>query len=125
MSQKLANLADTLGKLTLLEALDLTKRLQTKWGISLSFEPVPAKTEQPKQVEPSQLYKVFLESHGPNKVSCIKALRTLFAPLGLAEAKAISERNHVVIADNVDEITMNLVRKTMTESGASISVHPA
>jgi len=91
----LSKLVDELGKLTVLEAAELTKMLEEKWGVSAAApmamaampmaggaagEPVEEKTE----------FTVILKDVGPKKIDVIKAIRQITS-LGLKEAKDLAE----------------------------------
>ena len=93
MSDKLEKLVDELSTLSVLEAADLVKKLEEKWGVSAAA-PVammaggPAVAAEP--VEEKTEFDVVLKDPGPKKIEVIKVIRTL-TNLGLVEAKAMSE----------------------------------
>jgi large subunit ribosomal protein L7/L12 len=93
MSEKLAKLVDELSTLSVLEAADLVKMLEEKWGVSaaapvavaaagaaVAAEPVEEKTE----------FDVVIKDPGAKKIDVIKVIRQLTS-LGLGEAKALAE----------------------------------
>ena len=86
-------IVEQLSKLTVLEAAELVKMLEEKWGVSAAA-PVavaagpPAAAAEP--VEEKTEFDVVLKDPGPKKIEVIKVIRTL-TNLGLVEAKAMSE----------------------------------
>lgn len=91
----ITKLVDELSKLSVLEAAELVKALEEKWGVSAAA-PVAvaagpaaaAATAEP--VEEKTEFDVILKDAGPKKIEVIKVIRTL-TNLGLVEAKAMSE----------------------------------
>jgi len=87
-------LVEELSKLSVLEAADLVKLLEEKWGVSAAA-PVavaagPAAGGAVEAVEEKTEFDVVLKDPGPKKIEVIKVIRTL-TNLGLVEAKAMSE----------------------------------
>ena len=94
MSEKLEKLVEKLDGLTLLEAAELSKMLQDKWGVSAAA-PVAvagvaaaAGAEEAEEEEKTE-FDVILKEIGPKKIQVIKAVRTFRADLGLREAKEL------------------------------------
>lgn len=89
----LAKIVDQLSELTVLEAAELVKLLEEKWGVSAAA-PVavaaagPAAAAEP--VEEKTEFDVVLKDAGPKKIDVIKVIRTL-TNLGLVEAKTMAE----------------------------------
>ncbi len=87
-------LVEELSKLSVLEAAELVKLLEEKWGVSaaapvaMAAGPVAAAAAEP--VEEKTEFDVVLKDPGPKKIEVIKVIRTL-TNLGLVEAKAMSE----------------------------------
>jgi large subunit ribosomal protein L7/L12 len=87
-------LVEELSKLSVLEAADLVKLLEEKWGVSaaapvaVAAGPVAGGAAEP--VEEKTEFDVVLKDPGPKKIEVIKVIRTL-TNLGLVEAKAMSE----------------------------------
>ena len=85
----IAQLVEELGKLTVLEAVDLVKQLEETWGVSAAA-PVammagPAAAAE--AVEEKTEFDVVLTDHGANKIAVIKVVREVVPGLGLADAK--------------------------------------
>jgi large subunit ribosomal protein L7/L12 len=92
----LATLVEELSKLTVLEAADLVKKLEEKWGVSAAA-PVaaaaagaPAAAAAAEPVEEKTEFDVVLKEPGPKKIEVIKVIRQL-TNLGLVEAKTMAE----------------------------------
>ena len=90
----ITKLVDELSKLSVLEAAELVKALEEKWGVSAAA-PVavaagPAAAAAAEPVEEKTEFDVILKDAGPKKIEVIKVIRTL-TNLGLVEAKAMSE----------------------------------
>jgi large subunit ribosomal protein L7/L12 len=95
MSEKLEKIAQELDELTLLEAAELSKMLQDKWGVSAAAPvavagmPAAAAAEAAEPEEEQTEFDVVLKEIGPKKIQVIKAVRTFRADLGLREAKEL------------------------------------
>jgi large subunit ribosomal protein L7/L12 len=113
----LAKLAEGLSALTLLEAAELTKMLEEKWGVSAAA-PVammaagPAAAAEEDQEEKTE-FDVVLKEIGPKKIQVIKAVRAV-TPLGLKEAKEAVEG-----ADSGESVILEAVGKEMAEDAKS------
>jgi large subunit ribosomal protein L7/L12 len=90
----LTKLVDELSKLSVLEAAELVKALEEKWGVSaaapVAMAAGPAAAAAAEPVEEKTEFDVVLKDPGPKKIEVIKVIRTL-TNLGLVEAKAMSE----------------------------------
>lgn len=108
MSEKLENLVKALDELTLLEAAQLSKMLQEKWGVSAAAPvamamptgPVAAEAA-PAEVEEKTEFDVILREIGPKKIQVIKAVRTVRPDLGLKEAKDLVDSAPVKVLEGV------------------------
>jgi len=109
MSEKLESLVTALDGLTLLEAAQLSKMLQEKWGVSAAAPmamamPVGgavAAEAAPVEVEEKTEFDVFLKEIGPKKIQVIKAVRTVRPDLGLKEAKELVDSAPVKVLEGV------------------------
>ncbi len=109
MSDKLEALVKALDELTLLEAAQLSKMLQEKWGVSAAAPmamamPVAgavATEAAPVEVEEKTEFDVFLKEIGPKKIQVIKAVRTVRPDLGLKEAKELVDSAPVKVLEGV------------------------
>jgi len=109
MSDKLEALVKALDELTLLEAAQLSKMLQEKWGVSAAAPmamavPVAgamAAEAAPVEVEEKTEFDVILKEIGPKKIQVIKAVRTVRPDLGLKEAKELVDSAPVKVLESV------------------------
>jgi large subunit ribosomal protein L7/L12 len=91
VSEKLEKLVEALDELTLLEAAELSKLLQDKWGVSaaapVAMAAMPGAGAEAEEEEEKTEFDVVLKEIGPKKIQVIKAVRTFRSDLGLKEAK--------------------------------------
>jgi large subunit ribosomal protein L7/L12 len=107
MSEKLETLVQALNELTLLEAAELSKILQERWGVSaaapmaMAMPTAASAAEAPVEVEEKTEFDVILKDVGPKKIQVIKAVRTFRADLGLKEAKDLVDSSPVKVLEGV------------------------
>jgi large subunit ribosomal protein L7/L12 len=125
MSDKLAKLVDELSTLSVLEAADLVKMLEEKWGVSAAApvamvagggaaaaaEPVEEKTE----------FDVVIKDAGAKKIDVIKVIRQLTS-LGLGEAKALAETAGGKVLTAVGKDAAMDAKKKLDEAGANVVI---
>jgi large subunit ribosomal protein L7/L12 len=125
MAADLENLVEELSKLSVLEASDLVKKLEEKWGVSAAApvamvaggavaaaaEPVEEKTE----------FDVVIKDAGPKKIEVIKVIRQL-TNLGLGEAKSLAETAGGKILSAVGKDAAGDAKKKLEEAGAVIEL---
>ncbi|HTU52988.1 MAG TPA: 50S ribosomal protein L7/L12 [Acetobacteraceae bacterium] len=122
----LAKLADELSGLTVLEAAELTKLLEEKWGVSAAA-PVavaaasgaPAAAAAP--VEEQTEFTVVLTKFGEKKINVIKEIRTITG-LGLKEAKDLVEGAPKTVKEGVSKEEAEKIRKVLEEQGAAVEI---
>ena len=120
----LNKLVDALSELTVLQASELTKLLEEKWGVSaaapVSMAAMPAAaTAAP--VEEKTEFTLVLKEHGPKKIDVIKVIRQL-TNLGLKEAKDVAEAAGSTILENVTKDAANEAKKKLEEVGAIVEL---
>jgi large subunit ribosomal protein L7/L12 len=125
---KLDKLVDELSALSVIEAAELTKKLEEKWGVSAAApvamaampaggaaaaaaEPEPEKTE----------FTVILKEAGPKKIEVIKVIRQL-TNLGLKDAKEMAETAGVKVLESVGKEQAEDAKSKLEAAGAVISV---
>ena len=125
MSDKLEKLVDELSTLSVLEAADLVKKLEEKWGVSAAA-PVavaaaggPAASAEP--VEEKTEFDVIIKDAGAKKIDVIKVVRALTS-LGLGEAKALAETAGGKVLTGVGKDAATDAKKKLEEAGASVVV---
>jgi large subunit ribosomal protein L7/L12 len=122
----LEKIVENLSSLTLLEAAELTKMLEEKWGVSaaapmaVSMVPagVPAVAEEPEEEKTE--FDVILKDIGPKKINVIKEVRALTS-LGLKEAKAVVDELGTVMEAVTKEAAQEAKVK-LEEAGAVVEV---
>ena len=121
---ELEKLADQLSELTVLEAADLTKMLEEKWGVSAAA-PIAAvaavaagtaATAAPAD-EKSE-WNVVIQDHGAKKIDDIKAIRQV-SSLGLKDAKEVAETAGSVVLEGVAKEAAEEAKKKLEEAGAT------
>ena len=101
----LNTIAEELGKLTILEAAELVKMLEEKWGVSAAA-PVAAAAAPAAAAEAAEEkteFDVELTDAGGNKIAAIKAVRAIKAGLGLADAKKLVESAPAKVLEGVSK----------------------
>jgi large subunit ribosomal protein L7/L12 len=114
----LAKLVDQLSELTLLEAAELTKMLEEKWGVSAAapmamMQAGPAVAAAEEEEEEKTEFDVLITDIGPKKIQVIKAVRAVTS-LGLKEAKDVVEA-----AAGGESVLMEAVSKEVAEDAKS------
>src|SRR5262245_10639818 len=121
----LGKLVDELSTLTVLEAAELTKLLEEKWGVSAAA-PVaiaaagPAATAAAPAVEQTE-FTVILKEAGANKINVIKEVRAI-TQLGLKEAKDLVEGAPKTVKDGVNKDDAAKFKKQLEAAGATVEV---
>jgi large subunit ribosomal protein L7/L12 len=124
----IANMVDELSKLTVIEAAELVKQLETKWGVSAAA-PVAAAAAAPAGgaaapvAEAKTAFDVILASvPADKKIAVIKAVREVKAGLGLAEAKALVEGAPKPVLEGANKADSDTAKKKLEEAGAKVEV---
>ena len=116
-------IAEELGTLTILEAADLVKLLEEKWGVSAAA-PVAAAgaAAAPAEAEEEKTeFDVILKSAGANKIGVIKVVRALTG-LGLKEAKDKVDGAPSTLKEAVSKEEAEEAKKQLVEAGAEVEV---
>jgi large subunit ribosomal protein L7/L12 len=124
----IANLVEELSKLTVIEAADLVKQLETKWGVSAAA-PVAvaavagAAAGAAAPAEAKDTFDVIIASvPADKKIAVIKAVREVKAGLGLAEAKALVEGAPKTLLEGANKADTDAAKKKLEEAGAKVEV---
>jgi large subunit ribosomal protein L7/L12 len=121
----LQKLAEELSGLTVLEAAELSKLLEEKWGVSAAAPaaaaaaPVAAAAAAP--VEEQTEFSVILTAIGDKKINVIKEVRTITG-LGLKEAKDLVEGAPKTVKDSVGKDEVAKIKKMLEDAGATVEV---
>jgi len=122
----LDKLVDDLSALTVLEAAELSKLLEEKWGVSAAA-PVAAAAAAgaaaPAVVEEEQTeFTVMLTAGGDKKINVIKEVRGVRPDLGLKEAKDLVEAAPTPVKENISKQEAEEIKKKLEEAGASVTI---
>ena len=120
---KLEKIVDDLSGLTILEAAELSKMLETKWGVSAAA-PVAAAAAAAGPavvVEEQTEFSVILKSGGDKKINVIKEVRTITG-LGLKEAKDLVEAGGKAVKEGVTKDEAAKLKKQLEDAGATVEV---
>jgi large subunit ribosomal protein L7/L12 len=123
---KLEKLVDDLSALTVLEAAELSKLLEEKWGVSAAA-PVavaagPAAAAPAEAVEEQTEFTVVLTGAGDKKINVIKEVRGVRPDLGLKEAKDLVEGVPQNIKENVSKQEAADIKSKLEAAGATVQV---
>ena len=120
----LTKLVDDLSALTVLEAAELSKMLEEKWGVSAAA-PVAAAAvgavAPAAPVEEQTEFTVILAKAGDKKINVIKEIRTITG-LGLKEAKDLVEGAPKTVKEAVNKDEAEKIKKVLEENGASVEI---
>ncbi|MDR3505233.1 MAG: 50S ribosomal protein L7/L12 [Acidocella sp.] len=118
-------LVEELSKLTVLEAAELSKLLEEKWGVSAAAPVAVAAVAGPAAaaapVEEQTEFTVILANGGEKKINVIKEIRTITG-LGLKEAKDLVEGAPKTVKENATKDEAAAIKKTLEEQGATVEV---
>ncbi len=121
----LAKIVDTLSSLTVLEAADLAKMLEEKWGVSaaaaVAVAAGPAAGPAAAAVEEQTEFTVMLAAVGDKKIEVIKEVRAITG-LGLKEAKDLVEAAPKAVKEGVGKDEAEKVKKTLEAVGAKVEL---
>ena len=116
----LNKIVDELSKLTVVEAAELSKQLEEKWGVTAAVAAAPASAAAAPEEEKSE-FSVFLSSAGDKKINVIKEVRA-FTGLGLKEAKDLVEAAPKEIKGGVAKKEAEEVKKKLESAGAKVEL---
>jgi large subunit ribosomal protein L7/L12 len=121
----LAKLVDDLSALTVLEASELSKMLEEKWGVSAAAPVAVAAAggaaAPAAAVEEKTEFDVILTSFGDNKINVIKEVRAITS-LGLGEAKALVEGAPKAVKEGVSKAEAEDIKKKLEAAGAKVDL---
>ena len=126
---KLEKLVDELSTLTVLEAAELSKLLEDKWGVSAAAPvafaaPAAGGAAAPAEaVEEQTEFTVMLMAGGDKKINVIKEVRSVRSDLGLKEAKDLVEGAPLAVKENVSKQEAEEIKKKLEEAGATVAIN--
>ena len=122
----LAKIVDDLSKLTVLEASELAKLLEEKWGVSAAAPVAVTQQAGPGPAAPAAVeqteFTVVLKSGGDKKLNVIKEVRSIVSGLGIKEAKELVEAGGKVIKEGVTKEEAAKVKKQLEDQGAVVEI---
>ena len=119
----LEHLVEELSKLSILEASELAKMLETKWGVSAAAPVAAAAAAAPAAAVAEQTeFDVILTDVGANKINVIKEVRTINPTLGLKEAKDLVESAPKSVKSGVTKEEAGKIKETLEKAGAKVEV---
>jgi large subunit ribosomal protein L7/L12 len=120
----LQHLVDELSKLTVIEAAELSKLLEEKWGVSaaapVAAAAAPGAAAAPAAVEKTE-FTVVLMSSGDKKINVIKEVRAITG-LGLKEAKDLVEAAPKEVKADVSKDEAEKIKKQLEDAGAKVEL---
>jgi large subunit ribosomal protein L7/L12 len=120
----LEKIAEELSSLTVLEAADLAKLLEDKWGVSASAPVAVAAAgggDSAPAAEAQTEFNVMLTAFGEKKINVIKEVRAVTG-LGLNEAKDLVEAAPSLVKEGVSQAEANEIKVKLEEAGATVEI---
>ncbi len=123
MSSNLAQIVDNLSALTVIEAAELSKMLEEKWGVSAAAPVAVAAAggATAAAAEEKTEFDVILTEAGPNKINIIKEVRAVTG-LGLKEAKDLVEAAPKAVKEGVSKEDAAKIKKLLEDNGAKAEI---
>jgi len=123
----LEKLVEELSKLTVLEAAELTKKLEEKWGVSaaapvaMAMVPAGGAAQAAEAAEEKTEFTVVIKDIGPKKIDVIKAIRQI-TNLGLKEAKDMAETANAKVLEAAGKEAATDAKGKLEAAGAKVEV---
>ena len=122
----IAHLVEELSKLTVIQAADLVKQLETKWGVSAAAPVAAVAAGAGAAAAPAEAQTTFdvvlVSVPADKKIAAIKAVREVKAGMGLAEAKALVEGAPKTVLEGANKADTDAAKKKLEEAGAKVEV---
>ena len=125
----IANIVEELSKLTVIEAADLVKQLETKWGVSAAAPVAVAAAgataggaAAPAAAAKDTFDVILASVPADKKIAVIKVVREVKAGLGLAEAKALVEGAPKPLLEGANKADTDAAKKKLEEAGAKVEI---
>ncbi|OIN87165.1 MAG: 50S ribosomal protein L7/L12 [Alphaproteobacteria bacterium CG1_02_46_17] len=119
MAANLEKIVEDLSALTVIEAADLAKLLEEKWGVSAAAPVAAAAAAAP--VEEKDSFDIVLEAAGDNKIGVIKVVREITG-LGLKEAKDLVEGAPKAVKEGAPKAEAEEIKKKLETAGAKVAL---
>ncbi|MFQ5347824.1 MAG: 50S ribosomal protein L7/L12 [Rhodothalassiaceae bacterium] len=121
MAANLEKIVEELSGLTVMEAAELSKMLEEKWGVSAAAPVAVAAVGAPGAGAEAAEFDVILAAIGDKKINVIKEVRAITG-LGLKEAKDLVEAAPKPVKEGVDKEEAEKVKKQLEEAGATVEL---
>ena len=123
MAANIEKIVDDLSALTVMEAAELSKALEEKWGVTAAAAaaPVAAAAGGGEAAAEKDEFDVVLAAAGGNKIAVIKEVRAITG-LGLKEAKDMVEKGGEVIKEGAKKDEAEEIKKKLEEAGATVEL---
>ncbi len=123
----IASLVEQLGKLTVIEAADLVKQLETAWGVTAAAPVAVAAPGASASAAPAAEAKtsfdvILVSAPADKKIAAIKAVREVKAGLGLADAKALVEGAPKPVLEGANKADADAAKKKLEDAGAKVEI---
>ncbi len=124
----LEKIVDDLSALTVMEAAELSKLLEEKWGVSaaapvaMAAMPAAGGAAPAEAAEEQTEFTVVLTAGGDKKINVIKEVRSVRPDLGLKEAKDLVEGAPQNVKENISKNEAEEIKKKLEEAGASVTI---
>lgn len=114
-------LVKQLGQLTVVEALELSKKLSKEWNIDLDNLQAASQASESAPVEAKVTATVMLKSYGEKKINVLKAVKEILG-LGLMEAKNFVEALPKAVEEDIDKERAEEIKKKLEDVGATVEL---
>ncbi len=123
MAANLAKIVDDLSALSVMEAVELSKLLEEKWGVTAAVAAAPgaAVAAGGAPAEEKTEFNVMLKDGGANKINVIKEVRAITG-LGLKEAKDLVEGAPKMVKEGVKKEEADKIAKQLKDAGATVEL---
>lgn len=122
MAAKLEKLVDELSTLSVMEAAELSKLLEEKWGVTAAAAaPVAVAAAGAAPAEEKDSFDVILDDGGANKINVIKEVRAITG-LGLKEAKDLVEAGGKTVKEGAKKDEAAEIKKKLEAAGAKVTL---
>ena len=121
---KLEKLVDELSELSVMEAAELSKMLEEKWGVSAAAPVAVAAVAGAAApvAEVQTEFSVVLVSAGSSKINVIKEVRAILPELGLKEAKDLVEAAPKAIKEGIEKAEADKIKEQLEKAGAQVEI---
>ena len=117
----LNKIIDDLSSLTVVEAADLSKQLEEKWGVTAAVAAAPVAQSEAAPVEEKDEFIIMLTAAGDKKINVIKEVRACTS-LGLKEAKDLVEAAPKEVKSGVNKKEAEEIKKKLEAAGAKVEL---